>query len=255
MTLESWPLTHPNSPDNKLQHLVSEQCWETARLHNEITKKILETNPKLLIQLYEHEGTDFNVCIESRYDSAPDPERYNTWIREVSAKTKYYACKQITRKTTQRNWDPSTTFDQNQTKTIWQGDTMTNLSISSRIVPRISETPHGNQAIYSPNRDPTVGQHVWASSRWRHRKKLLRHLILAPALTIDENVQCFSDIVLLAIEKEDELKTVTNIAERAAFRGERGAAPRGRFKQQRGARIFLARAGQQRDNYKGSYDE
>lgn len=45
------------------------------------------------------------------------------------------------------------------------------------------------------------------------RKKLLRHLITAPALTIDDKVQQFSNIVLLAIEEEDELKNVTNIAE------------------------------------------
>ena len=49
------------------------------------------------------------------------------------------------------------------------------------------------------------------------QKRLLRHLIAAPALAIDENEQQFSDTILLAIEKEDELKTVTNIAERAAF--------------------------------------
>ena len=57
------------------------------------------------------------------------------------------------------------------------------------------------------------------------RKKLLRHLPALPAMTIDENVQRLNDIVLMAIEKEDELKTVMNIAERAAFRGQRPYRP------------------------------
>ncbi len=67
-------------------------------LRPEITKHLLETNPKLLLQFYAHEGADFDICIKSRYDAAPDPERHDTWIREVSAKTKYQACKQIMQK-------------------------------------------------------------------------------------------------------------------------------------------------------------
>jgi hypothetical protein len=49
-------------------------------------------------------------------------------------------------------------------------------------------------------------------------KKLLRHSITTPAAAVDKNLQSFSNIALMAIEQEDELKTVTNIAERAAFR-------------------------------------
>jgi hypothetical protein len=45
-------------------------------LRQEIIKQVLETNPKLLLQFYEQVGEEFNICIKSRYDSAPDPERY-----------------------------------------------------------------------------------------------------------------------------------------------------------------------------------
>ena len=115
-------------------------------------------------------------------------------------------------------------FHWHQTTTVRQGDPTTGLFISSKTVTRISETTYGNQATNCSNKDPTIGQYVRTSSRRRPKKEIvLRHLIPVPALTKDENVQCFSDIiVLLAIEKEDELKTVTNIAERAAFREQRG---------------------------------
>jgi hypothetical protein len=56
-----------------------------------------------------------------------------------------------------------------------------------------------------------VGEHLC--------KKLLQHLVAILAAAIDENVQCFSDILLIATGKEDNLKTVMNIAERAAFQG------------------------------------
>jgi hypothetical protein len=44
-------------------------------------------------------------------------------------------------------------------------------------------------------------------------------LVAILAAAIDENVQCFSDILLIATGKEDNLKTVMNIAERSAFQG------------------------------------
>ena len=56
------------------------------------------------------------------------------------------------------------------------------------------------------------------------RNKLLMHLITTQALTIGKNVQQFSAIILLAIEKEDELKTIMNIVEGTAFQGQRDTA-------------------------------
>ena len=88
------------------------------------------------------------------------------------------------------------------------------------------------------------------------RKKFLRHLITAPALTIDENVQpfsAFSNIVLLATEKEDKLKTVTNFVEQVAFRRQRGTATRGWFNQQ-GPIALLAREACRDEDEGGLYE-
>jgi hypothetical protein len=49
------------------------------------------------------------------------------------------------------------------------------------------------------------------------RKKLIRHLGLAPAETSNEHIHYFNNLLLLAIDVEEELRTMTNIAERAAF--------------------------------------
>ncbi len=79
------------------------------------------------------------------------------------------------------------------------------------------------------------------------KKKLIRHLLPLAAATIDEKMQRFNNIVTLAIEKEDELKTVTNIVERAAFRGTRPCVPRGAAQHNprtSGPRTFLAGARQ-----------
>ena len=92
---------------------------------------------------------------------------------------------------TGRNQDPSTTFDWNQTKTIPQEDTVTDLSISSRIVPRISEatTSYRNQAVDSPDRDPTAGQlfHT-SSSRQRPSKEIAK--AFDPGSSTDYRQEC-----------------------------------------------------------------
>jgi hypothetical protein len=59
-----------------------------------ITKAVLETNPKFLVFLYAQAHTEFDICIKDRYDAAPDPEKYQSWLREVTAKTKFMACKE-----------------------------------------------------------------------------------------------------------------------------------------------------------------
>jgi hypothetical protein len=73
------------------------------------------------------------------------------------------------------------------------------------------------------------------------RKKLIRHLGQEPATTIDENTQRFNDLVLLAIDAEEELRTVTNIAKRATFRQTCPYGPRGtqQYSQRAVPRTFM----------------
>jgi hypothetical protein len=79
------------------------------------------------------------------------------------------------------------------------------------------------------------------------RKKLLSHLQALPTTTNNENVQRFSDLVQHAIEAENELTTITNIASRAAHRESKPHAGRQQTQQNRGPRTFF-NAGEQEPN-------
>jgi hypothetical protein len=67
-------------------------------LCQEITKNLLKTAPKILLQSHEQEGEEFCVCIKLRHDAALNPEPCKKWLWELTAKTKHCACKQIVQK-------------------------------------------------------------------------------------------------------------------------------------------------------------
>lgn len=76
------------------------------------------------------------------------------------------------------------------------------------------------------------------------KDKLLQHLLPNPTTTNDENLHRFNQIVLRAITAEKELKTVTTIAERAAFRQTRSSARGGyQVAQRTGPKTFLVPGG------------
>ena len=96
-------------------------------------------------------------------------------------------------------------------------------------VQKLSQEYQGLLTKINPSMLPTEilqldNMHVVQAVGEDLRKKLLRHLITTQALTIGKNVQQFSAIILLAIEKEDELKTIMNIVEGTAFQGQRDTA-------------------------------
>jgi hypothetical protein len=59
-------------------------------LHEQITKQLLVNIPKILLLIYQNAGEEFNICIKNRNDATPDPEKFEIWMREVRAKTKFH---------------------------------------------------------------------------------------------------------------------------------------------------------------------
>lgn len=85
-------------PGQQATTVIARAMLRNGSPSNEITKNVISTNPKLLLHSYEQQGTEFNICIKSRYDSAPALEQYDTWIRKLSAKTTYHARKHLSQK-------------------------------------------------------------------------------------------------------------------------------------------------------------
>jgi hypothetical protein len=58
----------------------------------------MQITPKLDLAFSLNTGTEFDTCIKERYDAAPDPKKYETWIKPIKAKTKFHACRQCIQK-------------------------------------------------------------------------------------------------------------------------------------------------------------
>jgi hypothetical protein len=71
---------------------------ENGTLRAEINKEMTENNPKVILAFYEQEQVEFDILVKSRYDTAPNPEKYEVWLRDIAAKAKFYACKQYIQK-------------------------------------------------------------------------------------------------------------------------------------------------------------
>ena len=218
-------------------------------LHAGINKFLLDNSPKLLIALYHQAGQEFDLCIKSRYDAAPDPERYDKWLMEVKAKVKFTAIQQYVQNFFIGPLEGTETISQRL------------IAIKQRYYDRQTNKPHFRsmnqlaqeyQFLISEIKPTTQPQEipelesvfVQAVSE-DLRKKLVRHLHATASTTIDENLQRFNTLVQRAVEAEDELKTLTNIAERAAFRQQKPYGTRSTQQpNQKGPRTFLTRHAQ-----------
>jgi hypothetical protein len=56
--------------------------------------------PKIVLAFYSTQAeVNFDICVKiTRNNAAPDPEKYEQQIHEITTKTKLYACKQYVQK-------------------------------------------------------------------------------------------------------------------------------------------------------------
>jgi hypothetical protein len=75
------------------------------------------------------------------------------------------------------------------------------------------------------------------------KKKLIQHIAVLPANTIDKSLQRFNNMVQFAVDAEDELKTATDVTHGAAFQTTRPCGGKGNATPPRSqARTFMAPA-------------
>jgi hypothetical protein len=58
-----------------------------------ITKDLLALHPKMLLMIYAQGQQAFDIAIKERNTSEPDPDKFQTWILEIKAKTRIFALK------------------------------------------------------------------------------------------------------------------------------------------------------------------
>jgi hypothetical protein len=194
-----------------------------------VTKAMLDETPKNLLAFYAQAEAEFDICIKTRKDATPNPEKYEQWIREITAKTKFYACKQYIQKSHVGRLEGTATLAQRLVNIKQRYYDKVTQQANYRSVQELSQEYQRLLAEIKPSTMPTeIPQldNIFVQSVSEDlRKKLIRHLGQEPATTIDENIQHFNDLVLSAMDAEEELRTVTNIAERAAFHQTRPYGP------------------------------
>ena len=195
-----------------------------------ISKNLLDQTPKLVLFFYDHAHAEFDVSIKHRYDDAPDQEKYAKWLRDVKSKTKFYAGKHYIQQSYVGRLEGTETLAQRLT------------SVKQRTFDAKSQRPKylSVQELHQsyqfllveikdttpPAEIPQLDQLLVQAVSEDLRKKLLIHLQPLPTTTNHANMQRFSTMVQHAIDAENELQTITNIADRAAHRNAKPHAAR-----------------------------
>jgi hypothetical protein len=163
----------------------------------------LDTAPK-------QEGEEFDACIKSRYDAAPDPDKHATWLQELTAKTKYYACKQIVQKTYVGRLEGIKTLAQQLTNVKqkqWDKANNRNMHLSARELSQacqrlLTELKPTTQPAEMPQLDDMFVQAIGPELR----KKIIQCLPPHPATTVGE-MKTYNDSTTSSSEQS---KTKTN---------------------------------------------
>ena len=87
------------------------------------------------------------------------------------------------------------------------------------------------------------------------RKKLLVHLHPLPTTTNHANIQRFTAMIQHAIDAENELQTITNIADRAAHRNSKPYAARQNTQQRQPHTFFSGTSQDQQEEYPEEYPD
>ena len=240
------PATFPNPTSNTV---YVRALMQNGALAPGLSKHLLDNTPKLALLFYTQAQTDFDVSIKWRSDAAPDQEKYTKWLREIKSKTKFYAGKHYIRQSYVGRLEGTETLAQRLTSlrqktfdpTTQKPKYLSVRELHQRFQFLLIEIKTDTPPADIPQLDQLFVQAVSEDLR----KKLLTHLQAHPTTTNNANVQRFSDLVQHAIEAENDLTTITNIAARAAHRQAKPYVGRQPTQQNRGPRTFFGGAEQE----------
>jgi hypothetical protein len=209
-----------------------------------LTKHLLENTPKLVLLFYIQAHTEFDISIKTRCDVGPDQDKYEKWIHEVKCKTKFYAAKHCIQVSHVGRLEGTQTLVQRLTSLKQQ--TFDPVTKQTKCL-SIEELHQRHQFLLieiksdTPPADvPQLDQLLIQAVSEDLRKRLLSRVIPLPTTSNSANVQRFTNMMQHAIEAENDLKTITNIAEKAAHRQTRPCNIRQNTNSQRGPQTFFA---------------
>lgn len=206
-------------------------------LHPHISKQVINHNPKLLIDIYQIQHQDFDLCQKTHREYAPNPDTQKQWLDTLIAKTKYEAMRQLVKelyvgrlegterlssrieRIKQRAWDPATSRARYKS--------ITELSQDYQF--ELQEVTPTTQHDELPDMENTFYRALSADMQTR----VIDSLSPAPPTTVGQNIARFNHFVNLCIQQEKALKTITSVAERAVQRSsrnnyqQRAAGPKG----------------------------
>jgi hypothetical protein len=203
---------------------------------------LAETNPNLLYAIYETQGQEFVISQKNYQSAAPNPDTQKKWLTEIKAKTKYQALIQLIQqlyigrlegtesmaqrilKVRQRGWDETT-------KRAYY-KSINELGQDFQFV--LQEVKHDTAIDELPNLEAAFYQAISEELQ----NKLVNQLSANPPVSINQNIARFNIFLAQALEEEKGLKTIMQVAERAAARHNRSNyTPR--TPMSRGPRTFM----------------
>jgi hypothetical protein len=183
-----------------------------------ITKDLLALYPKMLLMIYTQGQQAFDIVIKERNTSAPDPDRFQTWLLEIKAKTRLFALKYYTPESYVGQLEGTKTLAQRLVATKQQHCDSTDGKLTNISVQELLQDYQFLLSEIIPNTPPTeipqLDQLFVQVVSKDLRTKLLSHLQQGLTTSNEDNIHRFNRTVMLAIDAERELKTVTTIAER-----------------------------------------
>jgi hypothetical protein len=225
-----------------------------GEIHPAITKQLAESTPNLLYAIYENQGLEFVISQKNYLSAAPNPDTQKKWLTEIKAKTKYQALIQLIQqlyigrlegtesmaqrilKVRQRGWD-------DLTKRAYY-KSINELGQEFQFV--LQEVKHDTSNDELPNLEAAFYQAVSEELQ----NKLVNHLNANPPISINQNIARFNIFIAQALEEEKGLKTIMQVAERAAARHTRSSyVPRAPTS--RGPRTFMGYSTEQGEEQSG----
>jgi hypothetical protein len=221
-------------------------------LHPHVSKAMIHTTPKMLIDIYALQGQDFSLSQKTFHEYAPNPDTQKKWLDTLKAKTKYAAMKQLVKelyvgrlegtkrlssrieRIKQRVWDPTTGRARFKSITELSQDYQFELQeVTSTTT--MDEIPDMENTFYR-----ALSNHM--------QTRVIDQLSPAPPTTLSQNMARFNRFITICIQEEKAIKDITTVAEQAVARNtrnnyqQRGAGPKG-------PRTFIAAQQQQAQQF------
>jgi hypothetical protein len=211
-------------------------------LHPHITKALVQTTPKFLMNIYDNENQDFSLSQKTTHEFAPNPDTQQKWLNTLKAKTKYEAMKQLIKalyvgrlegterlssrieRIKQRGWNPAEKRFNYKSVTELHQDYQFELQEVTKTM--------------APETLPDLENAFYRALSTDIQTRVIDRLHATPPTSVIENVNRLNEFVTVCLQEEINLKTITSVAQRAVTHQSKMAYQSRNPQMQRGPRTF-----------------